>query len=967
MYKRFLRCFGTSTQRHKYSKTLNLPNTSFPNRSSPELIESTILPQTTTKLYKWNEEKKSGDWFILHDGPPYANGDLHIGHLLNKILKDIINRYQLIQGSRIFYKPGWDCHGLPIELKLLEALNKIRAKEKKLRIKSGDTTTKTSKLTPLEIRKLAANHADATIETQRQSFKKFGVMGDWSHPYITKDKEYVIDQLKVFKKMFDKGLVHRQEKPVYWGCENATALAEGELEYNESHKSTAIYVKFPIVEQSPVLSKLGITKLSALIWTSTPWTIPSNKAICINENLEYLVVESGTHGNLIIALDLFDNLLKIDSSLHKVQSLKGSDLLGSSYKNPVLQNDERFPILHGDHVTNTAGTGLVHTLPGHGQDDYFVCLKNGIKPYSPVDNYGKYTDQLPECLQKDLVNKKVLTCNPIIISKLEDNSMLLHQEEIVHSYPYDWRSKKPIIIRSTPQWFINVDKIKSDTISALDKVEFYPQRGSRRLVSFIKTRNEWCISRQRSWGVPIPVLYEAESGKPLLTDESIDQIIKVISEQGPDLWFESDVEKWLPPQILGNGVKYVKGTDTMDVWFDSGTSWNVVANFLKEQGIERDYLADIYLEGSDQHRGWFQSSILTKTAVDNKVLPYRKIITHGFTLDDKGLKMSKSIGNMILPSVVIEGDRNFPGIGIDGLRLWVAQSDYSTDISVGFIILSRVGDNLKKIRFTLKFLLGNLQNNFEPVPFQDLRPIDKMVLSKTIAMQKEIKSCYESFNYSKIIRELNQNMNVLLSSIYFDISKDSLYTDSVDSFKRRCIQTVLSQLYQVYISILSPILPIVTQEAWNHTPGSIKSDHETPFHKGWYEIPFARDEALELEFDKVWNLKNKFKLLLDRGNRVDKLIKNSLELSVNVNVDINSSFYQLLQRHESDLCDYFLTSQFKINSKLDNVLYSEEFEIEGVKLHLEVLKSELHKCPRCWKYDSEVEDELCNRCESVVK
>lgn len=944
-------------------RTVFLPSTKFGSRSDDTLIQSTLKPQTTNELYEWNKSKpieSINELFILHDGPPYANGHLHIGHALNKILKDIIVRFQLLSGKKIHYVPGWDCHGLPIELKTLEKLNKEKKDlEKSLKKefkKTGDQSVlkrledlKKSKLSSSEIIKLATDHALNAQSIQSEEFQQMAILGDFAHPYLTLQNSYIANQLRVFKKFFDLGLVHRQEKPVYWGCENSTALAEGELEYNNNHVSKAAYVKFPILG-----SLHGFDDVHALIWTSTPWTLASNLAISFNKDLKYTIIKC-EYGNLVVSVDLLDNLSKLFNFEKTGVEFSGSELLKHKYRSPILNNDKTFPFLHGDHVTNITGTGLVHTAAGHGHDDYLVCLKNGIKPYSPVDQYGKYTKDLPSNL-KDFVGLKVLgDGNNKMIELLKDLDILVNlNENYVHSYPYDWRSKKPIIIRSTPQWFIDVSKIKDITIEKLTSdVKFHPERGINRLSSFIRNRNEWCISRQRSWGVPIPVLYHKETGEAIMNDDIIEHIIKVINVENINNWFENDISKWLPEEYKHLASDYVLGVDTMDVWFDSGSSWKTIESYLHQenlldQAIERGYLSDVYLEGSDQHRGWFQSSVLTKVGTsDNEVItmPYKTIVTHGFTLDERGEKMSKSIGNTISPVDILNGNKsnNIPKIGIDGLRLWVAQSDYTNDINVGSTILKHVGDNLKKIRFTFKFLLGNLNEFNGDVKYDDLNKIDKYVLSKLWKLNDACLNDYREYNYFKIIKNLNHFINVDLSSIYFDIRKDSLYTDDLLSSKRISTLYTFQIILKSLVSILAPILPIITQEVWNNMSKNLTKELSTPFHSGWFNSSYIRqDLAIEEEFGAIFKFKDSINLLVNKLKN-EKVINTPLEAVVTIPKD------DVLDKYSDDeLMDIFVVSGIK---RGDN---------------LEVVKSDDFKCPRCWKHNSKKEDQLCQRCDDVV-
>lgn len=1014
---------STESNIHEHSSTLKLPTTDFPTRSDQELIKTTILPQITHQLYAWNTDsrkpEKLQDVFLLHDGPPYSNGSLHVGHAFNKTLKDIINRFQLLQGKIVHYRPGWDCHGLPIELKAIsnwtdqhKALCKLKHSElKKLKqtmkhpnsdpfknLARFDLLAEKEKeyekllevkLNVRELRSLARSHAISTQREQSDSFQAIGIMGDFENPYITLSPDYINSQLKVFQKLFQNGLVHRQDKPVYWGCENHTALAEGELEYNEYHASKAAYLKFPIfVPPAGFDFAPSVSSLYALIWTSTPWTIPANKAICVNENLTYTILHSKQEGNLIVARDLVSNVMQLNPMLSDTGiDISGEQLVGLQYHNPLLDEKQAvFPILHGSHVTNAAGTGLVHTAPGHGHDDYLTCLKHGIKAYSPVDEYGRYTSDLPEGCE-DLVGLGVLKKgNEAVLEKMSAKGIVFHiNDRYLHSYPYDWRSKRPIIVRSTPQWFINVDKIKDSSYKIVKElVDFFPARGRNRLSSFIAKRTEWCISRQRCWGVPIPAVYHKATGAPVINDELIRHIISVFEKEGTDGWFDPSVPitKWLPASLIGDAELYTKGTDTMDVWFDSGTSWTSVEKQLSDWGLleeakSRRYLADVYLEGSDQHRGWFQSSLLAKvgSGVLNEpaVAPYKTIITHGFTLDEQSKKMSKSEGNSLTIENITRGfkKRQIPPMGIDGLRLWVASSDYSNDVAVGGVILTRVAENLKKLRFTFRFLLGNLPTSprFEKVSYSELRPLDQLALSKLYSLETSAKECFETYNFSKLIREVNNNMSSFLSSIYFDINKDVLYADDEFSHSRRCIQTVFCHIFTVYTQIMGPIAPALAQEAWNYAPKYITKDLFSPFLSRWQNSPEEWNaSSLEDEFEVVWKVRDKFKSLVDQASRVEKTVGNSLETEVNVHVDTNSIQGKIILAHQHYMADYLLTSNFSVNGKIESFdyCYKDSVLIDGEEIALEVIPSKHHKCPRCWKYTAEKENELCTRCDEVV-
>ncbi|KAJ2588419.1 isoleucine-tRNA ligase, partial [Coemansia sp. RSA 1797] len=609
-------------KKNPYSHTIKLPQTEFPLRADAARREKQFRHRCTDALYEWQLKNNRGPQFILHDGPPYANGDLHIGHFMNKVLKDIINRYQVMQGKRVVYIPGFDGHGLPIEQKALETL------------KGRDRDS----LDPMEIRKLARNFALKAVARQTESFKEYAVMGDWTHPYMTLDPSYEANQLEIFKAMVEQGYIYRQNKPVYWSPSSRTALAEAELEYNEKHVSTSVYVKMQLTDES-VARIGGAGKVSALVWTTTPWTLPANRAIAVHPDLEYVLIqvaensESGSAGYQLLVgkdrLEAVSAMLPEGSTVAEVCMLNGKQLEGLSYSSAV--SGKECPILLANYVTSDSGTGLVHSAPGHGQEDYDFGLANGIEIYAPVDDNGRFTSAAGVAL----AGMEVLgEGTRAVVAMLRDAGVLLHVQEFTHSYPYDWRTKKPIIQRATPQWFANVGSLKASASESLRDVKIFPEFGRRRLESFVAARSEWCISRQRVWGVPIPVFYNKSSGEPLLTAESISHVIGIIRERGTDAWWVLSTDDLLAPKYRSDGNTYVKGTDTMDVWFDSGSSWK-----LLEQVSERSEgaYADVYLEGTDQHRGWFQSSLLTSNAVRG-VAPFRVLLTHGFTLDESRRK-----------------------------------------------------------------------------------------------------------------------------------------------------------------------------------------------------------------------------------------------------------------------------------------------------------------------------------------
>ena len=647
---------------------------------------------TDHHIYEDLSQNNPGEVFVLHDGPPYANGDLHIGHALNKILKDTINKFQLLQGRKVRYVPGWDCHGLPIELKVLQNIQPENR----------------AKLTPLKLRWKARDFALKTVEKQSKSFQRYGIWGDWENPYLTLKPEYEAAQIGVFGKMALKGYIYRGFKPVYWSPSSQTALAEAELEYPEGHTSRSIYVTFDVKSLSetaqPLLSEY-LPTLKVAIWTTTPWTIPGNLAVSLNPDLTYAVVKSGDD-YLIVAEDLIEQLTEtLESSFKVITTLPGKALEHSTYQHPLFERQG--PLVLGDYVTTESGTGLVHTAPGHGQEDYQVGQQYGLDLLSPVDGEGTFTKDAGPFAGLNVLNGG----NDAVIEALQSAGALLKEESYAHKYPYDWRTKKPVILRATEQWFASVDGFREAVLDAIATVNWIPAQGQNRITSMVSERSDWCISRQRNWGVPIPVFYNDATGEPLLNEETIKHVQAIVAEKGSDAWWELDNDELLPEPYRSDGNTYRKGTDTMDVWFDSGSSWAAVC----DQREPLKYPAEMYLEGSDQHRGWFQSSILTSVATNGHA-PYKTVLTHGFVLDEQGRKMSKSIGNVVDPAIVISGGKNQkqdPPYGADVLRLWVSSVDYASDVPLGKNILKQMADVYRKIRNTSRFLLGNL-HDFDP-------------------------------------------------------------------------------------------------------------------------------------------------------------------------------------------------------------------------------------------------------------
>lgn len=953
---------------HSYAQTLCLPSTKFPNRSGTKEQIEKLTTRISDDLYSWqsqNDTFKSKS--VFHDGPPFANASLHLGHAMNKIIKDIINRYDLLQGKQIEYRPGWDCHGLPIEYKALQILSE---KAKK------DVSTV---LSPTEIRTFAKKHALDAIEDQKKSFRRYGVMGDWEKFYATIQTDYEVRQLQTFKKMIHKGYITRKNKPVYWGTETRTALAEAELEYNETHKSTSATVKFPVSKIGDSLKAVLEQKLpnvldeglSVLIWTTTPWTLVANKAVAVNVEMDYTIIQSPEHGYFVVAVDLAEKIKSEDQEILDVK-FSGADLLDSTYFNP-LNPVQHQPILPASYVTNSAGTGLVHTAPGHGFDDYLLCKEYGIPAYSPVDAAGKYTNDLPSGCEH-LEGLAVLgQGQKKIIELLESKKVLINcNPKFKHKYPYDWRSKKPIIIRSTPQWFADIDEIKKNAVESLQDVNFYPPQGRTRLETFTASRSEWCISRQRVWGVPIPAIYDKSTQEPLTDIATMDHIITKISELGTEAWFveEADVERWLPAEFEGKGTEYYKGRDTMDVWFDSGTSWTMLTPRKDEP-----YLADYYLEGSDQHRGWFQSSLLTKIAVSegDYRAPFKNVITHGFTLDEKGKKMSKSLGNTISPDAIIDGVKGkWPPLGVDGLRLWAASCDYTKDVSVGPKVLKNVAENLKKLRFTLRFLLGSL-GDFEPEKFtfdeSKMHPVDLIALHQLSKMNSAVAEQYQTFAFNRVMQTINFHTNNHLSAFYFDIIKDRLYAAPKDSYERRAVQFVLSEILRVYLSVLSPITPLITQEAWDFTQQTVDS----PFKSGWVKLPANYESSvLEAEIPLLEQVISTVTQAIEKG-RVEKKITSSLSCDVRLNISgpSSSAVVSLVEKYKPYFAEIFICSQVSVNADEASLpetewSFSNSASVEDCQVTAVAVPTQHSKCPRCWQYTAQQEDSLCHRCEDAI-
>ncbi|MEG3841054.1 isoleucine--tRNA ligase [Microcoleus sp. herbarium14] len=850
-----------------YKDTVNLPKTKFEMRANAVKREPELQQfWADERIYDRLSENNPGDLFVLHDGPPYANGQLHIGHALNKILKDFINRYQMLCGKKVRYVPGWDCHGLPIELKVLQNMKS----EERLN------------LTPIELRRKAAAFAQQTMEQQRDSFKTYGVWGDWEHPYLTLKPEYEAAQIGVFGEMVLKGYIYRGFKPVHWSPSSKTALAEAELEYPEGHTSRSIYVGFHVKKLSKSLQgkKAGtgapplqryMPSLWAAIWTTTPWTIPANLAIAVNPELTYAVVEPSANSHIaqqfmLVAVDAVDRLsATFNTELKILATFKGKELEGCTYKHPLF--DRESPIVAGgDYITADSGTGLVHTAPGHGQEDFIVGKRCGLPVLTPVDENGNFTAEAGQFAGLNVLGNG----NAAVIDALAEANCLIKEESYAHSYPYDWRTKKPTIFRATEQWFASVEGFRDEALKAISGVNWIPAQGENRITAMVGDRSDWCISRQRTWGVPIPVFYDEETNEPLLNEETIAHVQAIFAEKGSDAWWEMPIDELLPESYRNNGRTYRKGTDTMDVWFDSGSSWAAVAKGRSEL----NYPADIYLEGSDQHRGWFQSSLLTSVAT-NGVAPYKTVLTHGFVLDEKGRKMSKSEGNVVDPALVIKE------YGADVLRLWVSSVDYSADVPLGKNILKQQSDVYRKIRNTAKFLLGNL-HDFDPakdaVAYEELPELDRYMLHRMGEVFAEVQDAFDSFQFSRFFQTVQNFCTVDLSNFYLDIGKDRLYISATDARRRRSCQTVIAIAVENLARAIAPVLCHMAEDIWQYIP--YPTPYKSVFEAGWVQLdPKWHNPELATRWQYLRQVRSEVNRVLEQA-RTEKAIGSSLEAKV---------------------------------------------------------------------------------------
>tara|TARA_Y100000766_G_scaffold284523_1_gene303404 strand:- start:2040 stop:4763 length:2724 start_codon:yes stop_codon:yes gene_type:complete len=903
--------------------TLQLPKTAFSMKASLPIKEPEILKKwEKDKIFKkLRNNSKGKEKFILHDGPPYANGHIHMGTALNKILKDIITRFHQMNGKDSVYVPGWDCHGLPIEWKIEEQYKKKKKNKDEVPIK--------------DFRQECREFAKSWIDIHIKEFKRLGVVGDFENYYSTMSFEAEAQIVRELGKFLLDGSLYQGFKPVLWSTVEKTALADAEVEYMD-HTSNTIYAAFKIKETK----KDFLKDTSVIIWTTTPWTIPANKALAFNSNIDYSVLEIEDleyfkDKKIVVAKNLINSICKeCDIKKYKeIKTFKGSEFIGTICSHPFikLKFDYDVPMLDAQFVNLDQGTGIVHCAPSHGPDDFNLCLKNNIPSLYTVDNAGLYTKEIPF-----FTNTHIFKADPIVIDKLKEENKLLKNNKLNHTYPHSWRSKAPLIYRATPQWFISMQKndLRKKAIQAIGDTVFYPNKGKERLLSMIEGRPDWCVSRQRVWGVPLPIFIHKKTKKPLQDKKVIERIATIYEKQGSDCWFTDDPKVFLGEEY--NSEEYQKLNDIVEVWFDSGSTHS----FVLEKRKDLKWPADMYLEGSDQHRGWFHSSLLESCGTRGKA-PFESILSHGFVVDGKGMKMSKSMGNVISPDEILKK------FGADILRVWVAASDYAEDLRIDNSILTQHAESYRKIRNTFRFMLGNLKDNFEQQDFEklDLKEFDELeqyILHKIYHLSVSVKNNLENYNFHKLYKELLNFCTLDLSSFYFDIRKDVLYCDSLNSKKRKNCVIVLNVILESLLKWFAPILVFTTDEIYSLINKEEKNIHEYSFvnvPNGW------ENKKLNEKWDQLFKIKQEANVAIE-AKRASKEIGSSLEAEVQLSVNKNN--FELLKN--LDLAEYLITS------KAEKKLSDED------KIKIEVNKAKGNKCPRCWK----ILEQSCKRCAELV-
>lgn len=895
-----------------YKETLLMPETSFQMRGNlPENEKLQREKWEKMDLYNKVREKNKGKTpFILHDGPPYANGNIHIGHAMNKILKDFVNRYKMMSGYDMIYIPGWDTHGLPIEQAVTNSGVDRKSMDK------------------ADFRALCEKYAYEQIEKQKKGFKELNVLADWDHPYITLQKELEARQIEVFAEMAKKGLIFKGLKPVYWSPSSESALAEAEIEYHD-RKDPSIYVAFPVVEGNDTVN-VGD---NLVIWTTTPWTLPCNTGIAISEKFDYAKVLVNDK-YYIVANELLEDLAKEFGweNYEVVNVFTGDKFAGVKYKHVFM--DRVAPVIDGFHVTLDAGTGLVHIAPMYGADDFIIGKEYNLEMINGIDDQGVLNE-----LSGPFNGLFFEDANKAVTVKLDELGVLLKLKFITHSYPHDWRTKKPIIFRATKQWFCSIDKIRDDLLKELENnVKFHTEWGKKRLYNMIHDRGDWCISRQRVWGVPIPIFYN-EDGSEIVDYDVMMHVADLFRKYGSNIWFEKEAKDLLPEGYTNpaspNG-NFTKEEDIMDVWFDSGSTWNGV---LIEQGLP--YPSDMYLEGSDQYRGWFNSSLICGVAVTGKA-PYKELVSHGFTLDGNGNKMSKSLGNVIVPADMVRLH------GSDILRLWVASTDYTEDVRISDDLIKQVKESYRKIRNTYKFMLGNLKDfdyTKDSVKYEDMPYYDKYMMNELNKFTKNVLEEYNNYNFQNVYKLVNNFVSFTLSNFYLDFTKDILYIEKADSLVRRSVQTVLYNILNNEVKLLAPILPYTSEEVYSLLPHTEESVHLTDMPE---VVTYSDSTEVEELFNLFFELKDKVNKKLEEA-RNEKLIGSALEAVVKINLD--PKYNEVKEKLGSYLHQLFIVSKV-------------EYTTDGEEVVVE--KSTGEKCNRCWNYVDHLNGDICDRCHNII-
>ncbi len=909
-------------QENPYSKTVILPTTEFPMKADLSKREpATITKWKKEKLFtKMRESRSAAKSYVLHDGPPYANGNFHVGHSLNKILKDIIVKSKHLAGFHTDIIPGWDCHGLPIEVQVLKNL--------------GKDAPNTS---PTELRKKCREYANEYVGKQSEDLSRFLCFFDEDRKYLTMSPDYEAKIIEVFGDLFSNGYVYKGKKPVYWCIALGTAHAEAEIEY-ANHTSPSIYVKFPVI---------GEANTSCLIWTTTPWTLPANLAICFNKDIEYSVYSLESHGKLILADRLAESVeAKCEIKLTKVKSISSDELSKLKFQHPFV---DRVSIpLFGNHVTLEAGTGCVHTAPGHGMDDYKVGLAAGLEPFSPVDDRGKYTHEfaLMEGIQ-------VFEANPKIVELLKEKNALVHYSTFEHQYPHSWRSKKPLIFRATPQWFFKIDEkdLRKNSLEAIDKVKWVPDWGITRIRSMVENRPDWCLSRQRNWGVPIPA-FRLSNGETFMTPETVKYFVDIVKKEGIEVWYTREPKDLLPPNIklpFGDVNDVIKENDILDVWFDSGVSNFAVLDFKGESP------ADLYLEGSDQHRGWFQSSLWPSMALRG-IPPFKTVLTPGYVLDEKGHAMSKSLGNVINPTTDI-----INVYGADILRLWVSSQDFRDDVKIGKESIKNVSEQYRKIRNTFRYLLGNLagHTSADTVPYPEMEEIDQYYLAQLYNLSEELKNSYETFQFHQIYQKVLKFCVSELSQDYFEIIRDRMYCDRRDSKTRRSSCTALAVILESLVVLLAPVLSFTAEEVWENY-----GKKTSVFLEKFPDLTAYKNEVLIQKFEKVFETKELVQKALENARQNGKIGK-SLEAKLFVSYKNSSILEKLFTREDFEL--FYVVSQVEFEPIGNSVEHTLLSSAENEEFLIEVTLPANPECPRCWRHTRDIhKGGLCERCKGAV-